>query len=199
MEEKDKLLKEEIARGQGLKIQIERLQNAKEDGSTNQRKVENLNTKLKEAEHGQQLAKSKLDGLERKVQLLLRKEEQFQNTIDRLEGRNASLGRKLCDQFTNLLYLNGDAPKLDKRQEADKFAGLRAKADFNIKRAIPRKSDPNDSDDVYAISRPRRRSIDTLLYPSPQDSRDFFDKEYIQPSGILRQQVSTSLRTQDKL
>jgi len=129
----------------------------------------------------------------------LRKEEQFQNTIDRLEGRNASLGRKLCDQYLNLLYLNGEAPKLEPRQEADKFAGLRAKADFNIKRAIPRRSDPNDSDDVYAISRPRRRSIDTLLWPSPQDSRDFFDKEYIQPSGILRQQVSTSLRTQDKL
>jgi len=49
------------------------------------------------------------------------------------------------------------------------------------------------------ISRPRRRSIDALLWPSPQDLRDRFDKEYIQPSFTLRQQASTSLRTQDKL
>jgi hypothetical protein len=62
-----------------------------------------------------------------------------------------------------------------------------AKADFNVKRGGAGRNNPNDSDIVYAISRPRRRSIDTLLLPTPSDSRDFFEKEYIKPSGILKQ------------
>ena len=88
---------------------------------------------------------------------------------------------------------------MEPRHEVDKLAGLRAKADFNLKQAVGRRGDPNHSGDEGTISRPRRRSIDALLWPSPQDVRDLFNQEHIHPSGTLRQQVSTSLCTQDRL
>ena len=129
----------------------------------------------------------------------MQKEEQLKSAVNHFEQENMSLGRKLCDQYLNLLRLEEEAPRMEPRHEVGKLAGLRAKADFNLKPLVGRRGDPNDSGDEGAISRPRRRSIDALLWPSPQDVRNLFNKEYIQPSGALRQQVSASLCTQDRL
>ena len=80
----------------------------------------------------------------------------------------------MLDQYRAVLFSNVEGFNNQDREAVDFRDGARVRSDFNL-------AGPNESD--VTLTRPRRRSIDSLLWPSSGEIRDLFELEHILPTG----------------